>query len=149
MNLRCDHTFVQDDGWHTAFHRYEDFIRRHQNCKTLYLELGVGGKTLAIIKYPFWQMTAKNSNASYACINLEEAVCPREIEKQSICIGVDIGQVMDDLTGHAQHTNADGRKDSGRHFFRCSYEKVWDIKQWIRNTQKSLLGKTTSIKPLK
>lgn len=100
MNLRCDHTFVQDDGWYMAACRYDDFIRRHQKkYKTLYLELGVGSNTPVIIKYPFWQMTAKNPLATYASVNLEEAVCPQEIEKQSICISADICRVMDSLKG--------------------------------------------------
>lgn len=30
MNLRCDMTFVQDDGWYAASNRYDDFIRRHE-----------------------------------------------------------------------------------------------------------------------
>ena len=30
MNLRCDNSFVQDDGWYAAAGRYEDFIRRHK-----------------------------------------------------------------------------------------------------------------------
>ena len=30
MNLRCNMTFVQDDGWYAASNRYDDFIRRHQ-----------------------------------------------------------------------------------------------------------------------
>lgn len=112
MNLRCDHTFVQDDGWNTAFNRYEDFVRRHQNFKMLYLELGVGGNTPVIIKYPFWQMTAKNPDATYACVNLEEAVCPREIEGQSICIGADIGRVMTDLTGRVGRGSVVGNADT-------------------------------------
>lgn len=29
MNLRCDNTFVQDEGWYAAYSRYEDFLRRH------------------------------------------------------------------------------------------------------------------------
>lgn len=62
--------------------------------KILYLELGVGGNTPGIIKYPFWQMTAENPKAAYVCINYGEAVCPREIERQSICIDGDIGQVL-------------------------------------------------------
>ncbi len=45
MNLRCDNTFVQDEGWYEAAHRYEDFMRRHQGMKILFLELGVGGNT--------------------------------------------------------------------------------------------------------
>lgn len=62
--------------------------------KILYLELGVGGNTPGIIKYPFWQMTVENPKAAYVCINYGEAVCPREIERQSICIDGDIGQVL-------------------------------------------------------
>lgn len=94
MNLRCDNTFVQDKGWYAAHSRYEDFIRRHKNMKLLFLELGVGGNTPVIIKYPFWRMAAANPKASYACINLGEAVCPQDIAKQSVCIDGDIGKVL-------------------------------------------------------
>ncbi len=94
MNLRSDDTFVQDDGWYEASYRYENFIRTRKNMNVLFLELGVGYNTPIIIKYPFWQMTAKNKKAIYACINYGEAVCPDEIKKQSICIDDDIGDVI-------------------------------------------------------
>ena len=97
MNLRCDNFFVQDKGWYAAAGRYEDFIRRHKNLHILFLELGVGANTPVIIKYPFWQMTDKNPNAIYACINYGEAVAPSEIAKQSICINKDISKVLQDL----------------------------------------------------
>ena len=42
-------------------------------------------------------MTFKNKNAIYICINYNEAFCPTEIEKQSICIQEDIGKVLKDL----------------------------------------------------
>ena len=32
MNLRTDMTFVEDEGWHNAARRYEDFLRRHTGC---------------------------------------------------------------------------------------------------------------------
>ena len=86
MNLRADDTFVQDKGWYTAANRYQDFLRRHSNMRILFLELGVGGNTPVIIKYPFWQMTAKNERATYACVNLGEAVAPAEIANRSILI---------------------------------------------------------------
>ena len=97
MNLRCDDTFVQDKGWYAASDCYRDFLRRHEEMRVLYLELGVGGNTPGIIKYPFWQMTAKNPKATYACVNLGEAMCPRELERQTICIDGDIGEVMEKL----------------------------------------------------
>lgn len=98
MNLRCDDSFVEDEGWHRASERYSDFLRRHQNMRVLYLELGVGGNTPIIIKYPFWQMTAKNPRAVYACVNLGEAVAPAEIHRQSILIDSDAGRVIDALS---------------------------------------------------
>lgn len=90
MNLRADDTFVQDRGWYAAAERYQEFLRRHSGLHILYLELGVGGNTPGIIKYPFWQMTAHNPKAVYACVNYGEAVCPQEIDSQSICIDKDI-----------------------------------------------------------
>lgn len=97
MNLRCDDSFVQDKGWYEAASRYDDFIRCRKDLHILFLELGVGSNTPVIIKYPFWQMTAQNKNATYACINFGEAVAPSEIEKQSICINKDISQVLKEL----------------------------------------------------
>ena len=94
MNLRCDDTFVEDEGWHRAAERYENFLRTRGGQKILFLELGVGYNTPVIIKYPFWQMTAQNPSAAYACINRGQAVCPQEIERQSICIDADIGDVL-------------------------------------------------------
>ena len=101
MSLRCDDTFVEDDGWRRAAERYENFLRTRAGGKILFLELGVGYNTPIIIKYPFWQMTAKNPNATYVCINQGQAVCPQEIERQSVCIHADIGQVLQSLSDAA------------------------------------------------
>ncbi|MCH5340107.1 MAG: Sir2 silent information regulator family NAD-dependent deacetylase [Acetatifactor sp.] len=97
MNLRSDNRFVEDEGWYRAAERYANFLRSKANMRILFLELGVGYNTPGIIKYPFWQMTAQNPKATYACINYGEAVCPKEIEEQSICIDGDIGKVLEDL----------------------------------------------------
>ena len=97
MNLRSDDKFVEDEGWHEAAERYESFLRTRGNGRILFLELGVGYNTPGIIKYPFWRMTAQNAAAVYACINYGEAVCPTEIERQSICIDGDVGGVLEDL----------------------------------------------------
>ena len=97
MNLRCDGTFVQDEGWYAAQRRYHDFLRRHKGARVLFLELGVGGNTPVIIKYPFWKMTYENQNATYACINQEEAYIPQGIRKQAVCIVEDIGAVLNRL----------------------------------------------------
>ena len=98
MNLRCDNSFAEDDGWHKAAERYENFLHTRQGQKILFLELGVGFNTPVIIKYPFWQMTAKNPSATYACINQGQAMCPREIQQQAICIDADIGCILRGLS---------------------------------------------------
>ena len=98
MNLRSDNKFVEDEGWHRAAERYENFLHTREGGKILFLELGVGYNTPVIIKYPFWQMTARNPNATYICINQGQAVCPQKIEKRSICMDADIGQVLQSLS---------------------------------------------------
>ena len=45
MNLRCDDTFVEDEGWHKAAERYENFLRTRGGQRILLLELGVGYNT--------------------------------------------------------------------------------------------------------
>ncbi|BDZ79247.1 hypothetical protein Lac3_04560 [Claveliimonas bilis] len=97
MNLRVDGTFVEDEGWHAAAGRYNEFIRQHKEEKVLFLELGVGANTPGIIKYPFWKMTAENPKAVYACVNYGEAFCPGEIEKRSICLNMDIQKFLEDI----------------------------------------------------
>lgn len=61
---------------------YSEFLRSRGNGKIMFLELGVGYNTPGIIKYPFWQMTARNDEAMYVCINSGESVCPGEISKE-------------------------------------------------------------------
>ncbi len=97
VNLRCDDKFVEDEGWHKAAERYENFLCTGNGQKILFLELGVGFNTPVIVKYPFWQMTAKNPKAVYVCLNKGQAFCPREIERQSICIDADIAGVLEKL----------------------------------------------------
>lgn len=96
-NLRCDDRFVEDVGWHAASQRYSEFLRRHERCRTLFLELGVGYNTPGIIKYPFWQMTSANPQATYACVNWGQASTHPYIRDRSIVIDGDIAQVIGGL----------------------------------------------------
>ena len=109
VNLRADDTFVQDKGWVAACERYEKFVQRHKNDKILFLELGVGGNTPVIIKYPFWRLTDRNPEAVYACINYGEAFCLPKIEERSICINEDIDVVLKALL--REHKSADAKRD--------------------------------------
>jgi len=69
----------------------------YKDLNIVYLELGVGGNTPGIIKYPFWQMTYNNPNAAYICINLLEAYIPAEIREQSISITGDMGETLNHI----------------------------------------------------
>ena len=86
MNLRADDTFVEDEGWHAAATRYQDFVRRHRGSRLLLLEIGVGANTPIIIKYPFWRMAAENPRATYVCVNPGEAMAPTEIAERSVLL---------------------------------------------------------------
>ena len=99
MNLRADDTFVEDEGWHAAAQRYQSFLERWCATRVVYLELGVGGNTPGIIKYPFWRLTAQNPLATYACVNRGEALAPSEIRGRSILIDGDIHEVLGRLLG--------------------------------------------------
>lgn len=97
MNLRCDGTFVEDDGWHEAAKKYQDFLEKHKNARTLFLELGVGGNTPGIIKYPFWNLVHQNKNAFYASLNMEKEEIPIEIKARSVLIKGDIFDIIKEI----------------------------------------------------
>ena len=99
MNLRADDKFVEDEGWHRAAKRYENFLQAREDRRILFLELGVGYNTPGIVKFSFWRMTAENPPATYACINYGEASCPTEIAGRSIVVNADIGEVLSALLG--------------------------------------------------
>lgn len=94
MNLRVDSCFVEDVGWHAAAGRYRDFLHRHQNGAVLYLELGVGGNTPGIIKYPFWQFTARQPRSTYVSVNTEKQKVPHQLQDRALCIQGDIAPIL-------------------------------------------------------
>lgn len=94
MNLRCDDSFVEDEGWHAACRRYEKFLDENKGKKVVFLELGVGYNTPVIIKYPFWRMTRDNKQAHYVCVNKDNELVPDEIKDRSVCIDADIADFV-------------------------------------------------------
>ncbi len=93
-NLRCDDSFVQDEGWYKAKANFDHFIKENRNKKILYLELGVGYSTPVWIKYPFLQNTYRNANAKYVCIDKGYIMIPNEIKKQSYTYNGDINDII-------------------------------------------------------
>lgn len=94
MNLRSDDTFVEDAGWHAAYDRYARFLKTREEKRTLFFELGCGMNTPGIVKFSFWRMAHAWPDATYACVNLEEAYAPPSLEKRAICITADIGDIL-------------------------------------------------------
>lgn len=84
MYLWCDETFVEDAGWHRAAERYTRFAREAMSGRTLYLELGVGYNTPAIIKFPFWRMSADNRRSHYVSVSLGSCQVPDAISRRSV-----------------------------------------------------------------
>lgn len=101
MNLRCDDSFVEDEGWKKAKKEYEVFLSSCRDKRVLFLELGVGYNTPIIIKYPFWKMTMENPKALYVNINMGKEDCPKKLRNQSIFINEDIGKVLNLLKKQA------------------------------------------------
>ncbi|MGP1439079.1 MAG: SIR2 family NAD-dependent protein deacylase [Treponema sp.] len=97
MNLRIDDGFVQDEGWYKSKERYNDFLEKYKNANIMFLELGVGSNTPAIIKYPFMQMTIQNENAIYVSINKEDFYLPKAIQNRSVILKDDINKVLEEI----------------------------------------------------
>ncbi len=97
LNLYWDDRFVRDEGWHKAKDRYDNRLEAHDGKKILYLELGVGFNSPGVIKYPFYNMTMLNPNATYACVNLNDVCYLSDIEDRSIAMDADIRRVIEDL----------------------------------------------------
>lgn len=78
-----DDAFLEGPFWQDNLCHYYVLLRRgiidQTDKKVLLLELGVGEITSRIIKLPFWELTAKNENVFYACLNRETS------HGQSIC----------------------------------------------------------------
>lgn len=94
LNLRVDDDFVEDNGWHQAAKRFNEFINRYQNSKVMYLELGVGTNTPGIIKYPFWQWTYNNPQAHFITVNTAEILFPEKLNNQAIGFQMDINDFI-------------------------------------------------------
>lgn len=94
MNLRVDDTFVEDDGWRAAARRYRDFLRAHGGGDILFLELGVGGNTPGIIKYPFLRMTAENPRARYVSVNISDYFTPASAPERFLFVRGDIAGTL-------------------------------------------------------
>ncbi len=83
--VRKNQFFVEDDKWHDAAARYEEFMMRYaDNGRVVLLELGVGFNTPAIIRYPFEQVVFHNSKATLIRLNSEYPYGLKETASRTI-----------------------------------------------------------------
>ncbi|WP_296887978.1 NAD-dependent protein deacetylase, SIR2 family [uncultured Methanobrevibacter sp.] len=94
-NLRKDNLFVQDEKWYEANERYSNFLRKIEDNKVVFLELGVGYNTPSIIKYPFEQWTYDNKNATLIRINRDYPDAIKENESKTISFDEDMDEIFD------------------------------------------------------
>lgn len=96
-----DDTFLEGTEWKKAVKQYYAFLQQwlidKPDSRVLLLELGVGEMTPNIIKIPFWEMTAKNKNVSYICINQKPSTVPAHISDRSMYLSGDIKTVLHDI----------------------------------------------------
>lgn len=112
MNLRCDDKFVEDNGWCAACERYSHFLADNKGKRVVFLELGVGYNTPSIIKFPFRNMTAKNANSAYVCVNLDTDYVPEAISDRAVCFAADIGATLRDIASDSDNATDDTAQTS-------------------------------------
>ena len=94
MHLRVDGTFVENADWHAAQARYANFAEKALHGKSVYLELGVGFNTPAIIRYPFEQMVYHNPNALLVRLNRDYPEGFAETKDKTVAFAEDPNKVL-------------------------------------------------------
>lgn len=97
MNLRCDRYFVEDEAWHAAESRFEEFLNQCRDGKTVLLELGIGFNTPMIIRFPFEKLAGENENIMLIRLNLKEAIVPESLGERAIGINADLERSISDI----------------------------------------------------
>ena len=77
---------------------YDNFLKKYDGKKILFLELGVEREYVEDIRIPFWNMAGNNLKATYASINLDGTYYPTNMKERSILIEGDIRVVIKNLT---------------------------------------------------
>lgn len=95
VHVRKNRYFVQDEAWYAAANRYEAFINRYaESGKVVLFELGIGYNTPAIIRYPFEQITYRNTQATLIRLNADYPHGPKETASQTIAFTEDMSKVI-------------------------------------------------------
>ena len=95
LNLRVDNTFVEDEKWMEMYKNYSKYLQHVNEDKSIvFLELGVGFNTPAIIRYPFEQMTYDNPNTTLIRLNRSSAQAIPQNKDKTICFDESISEIF-------------------------------------------------------
>ena len=97
VNLRKDNHFVEDENWEASAYRYNQFMKRATNGRTVLMELGVGFNTPGIIRYPFEEMTYNNPDFSLIRMNAHHPFGVKENDDKTITFDEDIHTIISTL----------------------------------------------------
>lgn len=96
INIRKDNFFVEDEKWHEMSKNYSEFLKNADDDKNIvFLELGVGFNTPAIIRYPFEQMTYNCPNATLIRLNRDYSQAIPENKDKTISFNEEISEIFD------------------------------------------------------
>lgn len=90
------YTFLEGEKYREEHRKLNVFLRRNQDKKILFMEIGVGRMTPMFIQEPFWNLTYQLPDAFYININPNDALVPRELEGKGMAFHEDIKQVLYD-----------------------------------------------------
>lgn len=93
-NIRKNAFFIEDDAWHRAGNRYEQFLNSLGNKPLVLFELGVGYNTPIIIKTPFERITTQHPKATLIRINKDYPEISRMNQAKTIAFDQDIGEII-------------------------------------------------------
>ena len=97
VNLRKDELFVEDSAWEAAHDRYATFLQEALEGRVVFLELGVGFNTPAIIRFPFEKMLFQGPEARLIRVNRQHPLGPKENAGKSTAFPEDMDQVLAQL----------------------------------------------------
>ncbi|HWQ07849.1 MAG TPA: hypothetical protein VN436_02035 [Holophaga sp.] len=99
VNLRKGACFVEDEAWEAARGHHAAFLAEALAGRAVFLELGVGFNTPAIIRFPFEQMVFRQPEARLIRLNRHHPLGPEENAGKTIAFAEDMGQVLFSLIG--------------------------------------------------
>lgn len=95
VHVRKSQYFVQDEAWHAAAERYEEFMSRYaDNGRIVMFELGIGFNTPAIIRFPFERIAFQNPKATIIRLNSDYPEGPAETALRTISFTEDMDTVI-------------------------------------------------------